>query len=328
MQSAKSSIVTPHIGVGLWGMRSNVYCPSPPSRLYSELRSDAQLAEELGFDSLWLSEHHGWYDGWCPQPLVAASAALAATTKLRVGTAMYLLPQRAIATTLRDLESLLTLHGPRLELGVGLGYRDEEYLAVGVLRARRGALMDAYLDRLLAEYPGTGLMPVPIWVGGLAERAIRRAGRHGVSLLLPNTLRREELAARIQIMREEAAAAGVPTGQVGLLVDVWTVPGGDKTRVQGIRDRLAIHYREYLGAFFLLKGEPGFRRPDLLDLQSERVRASAIIGDAEDVAAELLNLREIGIDAFVLQIRTDALPSGYRRVMNDISRIVLPLVRD
>ena len=46
--------------------------------LYQLLQQDASLAEALGFHSLWLAEHHFWYDGWCPAPVAAAAAVLGA----------------------------------------------------------------------------------------------------------------------------------------------------------------------------------------------------------------------------------------------------------
>jgi alkanesulfonate monooxygenase SsuD/methylene tetrahydromethanopterin reductase-like flavin-dependent oxidoreductase (luciferase family) len=326
VSSSPASCDDIHIGIGLWSMRSTAYSPSPFTQLYADLIQDARLAEELGFDSLWLAEHHNWYDGWCPQPLVAASVVLAATKSLHVGTGMYLLPQHDIDVTSRDVETLLTLYGPRLELGIALGYRPEEYRAVGIPFSRRGALMESHIRALRersAAWPGE----VPLWVGGLAEPAIRRAGRHGLSLLLPNSLRPSELKSRIEIWRDEANAHGREVDRLGMLVDTWIVPDGSPPVVQAVRDRLAVHYREYSGAFFELQGAPGFTRPDLLDVQSARTRAAAVVGDATAVVAGLRALKDDGVNAFVLQIRSDALPSAYRKIMRQLAQDVLPKVR-
>jgi alkanesulfonate monooxygenase SsuD/methylene tetrahydromethanopterin reductase-like flavin-dependent oxidoreductase (luciferase family) len=315
-----------HVGLGLWSMRSTVYSPRSWAQLYDELRDDARLAEQLGFDSLWLAEHRNWYDGWCPQPLVAASAVLAATESLHVGTGMYLLPQHDIDVTRRDISTLLELYGPRVELGVGLGYREDEYDAVGVPFSRRGALMDSHLTTLRkcqTTWPGD----VDVWVGGLAEAAIRRAGRHGHSLLLPNTLGHAELQSRLSIWREEAAKHGHRPGRLGMLVDVWIVEDGDPVAVQRVRERLALHYREYTGAFYKLRGDPGFTRPDLLDAQSRRTRVAAVVGDAASVVEGLRALIDCGVDGFVLQVRCDADASAYRRVMRQLGQDVLPEVR-
>jgi alkanesulfonate monooxygenase SsuD/methylene tetrahydromethanopterin reductase-like flavin-dependent oxidoreductase (luciferase family) len=314
-----------HIGLGLWSMRSTAYAPSPWAQLYSELREDALLTEELGVDSIWLAEHRNWYDGWCPQPLVAASAALAVTESLHVGTGMYLLPQHPVRDTRRDVATLVSRYGPRLELGVGLGYREEEYAAVGVPFSRRGALMEAHLTSLRddAAWPDD----VPLWIGGLAEAAIRRAGRHGLSLLLPNTLGPAELQTRLRFWREEADKHGRRPGRLGMLVDVWIIPDDNPEKVQKAKDRLALHYREYTGAFYKLRGAPAFTRSDLLDAQSNRTKAAAVIGDAATVAEGLCALRDQGVDGFVLQIRSDARPAAYREVMRQLAQDVLPKMR-
>lgn len=66
------------IGIGLWCLQSTATAPRSHPRLYRELVDDARLAERVGLDSLWLSEHHVFYDGYCPALLPAASAVLSA----------------------------------------------------------------------------------------------------------------------------------------------------------------------------------------------------------------------------------------------------------
>src|SRR6187200_422679 len=128
--------------------------PSPGwPQLYADLIDDSRAAEDLGFDSLWLAEHRFWYDGWCPQPLIAAASALSSTRRLRVGTAMHLLPQHDPLRSATAFHTLRSMFGDRFQLGVGLGYRDEEYDGVGLARARRGRLMDSALDVLFDTRP-------------------------------------------------------------------------------------------------------------------------------------------------------------------------------
>ena len=80
------------IGIGLWCLQSTATVPRPFTALYQELLDDARLAEASGVDSLWLPEHHHYYDGYCPALLPAAAAALSVTTTLTVGTGVLLLP--------------------------------------------------------------------------------------------------------------------------------------------------------------------------------------------------------------------------------------------
>jgi alkanesulfonate monooxygenase SsuD/methylene tetrahydromethanopterin reductase-like flavin-dependent oxidoreductase (luciferase family) len=315
------------VGLGLWSMRSTVYEPAPWGRLYRELREDAVLAEELGYDGLWLAEHHFWYDGWCPQPTVAAAAALAATTTLRIGTAMLLLPQHDVTTVLRDLRTLRDMHGDRIDLGVGLGYRDDEYDGVGVPRPMRGRRMSSHLAAVFAEGRAGGAGRPAVYVGGVAEAAVRRAGRYGAGLLLPNSLSAEEIDHRRRMCVEEAESAGLEPGRTGMLVDVWVTEEDSESSRRQALEHLVVSYREYAGAWYRLRGEPAFRRPDLLDKQSARTRNSAIVGTADEVADGLLKLCAAGVDTLVLQVRTDYPPPAYRRVVRALSNEVLPVLR-
>src|SRR5260370_39394494 len=92
-------------------------------RAYRDLREYAVLMEDLGYDELWLSEHHFFYDGYCPALLPAAASVLSVTERLRVGTGMLLLPMydpRRLSAVTADLSSRSR---GRLDLGAGMGYR-------------------------------------------------------------------------------------------------------------------------------------------------------------------------------------------------------------
>lgn len=310
------------IGVGLWSMRASVANSASWRELYADLMVDARLAEELGFDTLWVAEHHFWYDGWCPQPLTAAAAALGASTRLRVGTAMHLLPQHDPGQVVDELRTMRRLHGDRLDFGVGLGYRDEEYDGVGAPRSERGRRMSHHLDDVLAATDRS----VPVYVGGMADAAIRRAGQRGLGLLLPNTLKDDEVVRRIDMAASEAQANQRVPGRVGMLIDAWVLD--DEEDDHAVRDQLARHYREYTGAWYLVEGQPMHNRPELLDRQSSRTKAAAVVGDAAQVLDGLLRLTSIGVDTFVLQVRGDRTPADYRRTMRVLARDVLPTLRD
>ncbi|MBA2530248.1 MAG: LLM class flavin-dependent oxidoreductase, partial [Euzebyales bacterium] len=79
-------------GVGLWCLQNTASGPRHHVTAYRQLREDAQLVERLGFEGVWLSEHHFFYDGYCPSPLPAAASVLAVTDRLRAATGMLLLP--------------------------------------------------------------------------------------------------------------------------------------------------------------------------------------------------------------------------------------------
>ena len=80
------------MGIGLWCLQSTATNPRSFGQAYQELAEDARMAEDNGIHSLLLSEHHAYYDGYCPALMPAAAAALAATERIQIGTGVRLLP--------------------------------------------------------------------------------------------------------------------------------------------------------------------------------------------------------------------------------------------
>src|SRR3954466_7113900 len=175
-------------------------------------------------------------------PFVALSFAAAATTRLRVQTHILVLPYRNPLLTAKSVLSLDVLSGGRVILGVAPGYLKPEFAALGVNFDERNELTDEAIDvmrRVLTDGAietegrhfrtrGTTMQPLtpqrphpPIWIGGNSTAAIRRAAERGQGWVpFPNpagvtrTVRTpalasiEDLAARISVLREHAAAIG------------------------------------------------------------------------------------------------------------------------
>ena len=198
-----------------------------------------QACERLGYDSAWGNDHvttqnyvRDLFPGKPPsfyEPLITLGAVAAATTRLRVGTALLVLPMREPVYLAKQVATLDQLTGGRFILGVGLGaYREEfEAQAPRLARARRGAIMDEGLEalhRLLTEdrasfdgefyafrgvemFPKPRQTPFPLFVGGHNMAAVDRAARWGQGWL-PGWRPHGELAERIVALRDRAAALG------------------------------------------------------------------------------------------------------------------------
>jgi alkanesulfonate monooxygenase SsuD/methylene tetrahydromethanopterin reductase-like flavin-dependent oxidoreductase (luciferase family) len=311
------------VGVGLWSMRATAAAPASLPVLYRELQEDARLADELGLHSLWLSEHHFWYDGWCPSLLVAGASVLGATSKLHVGTGVFLLPlhdpQRLAAAGL----ALEQLAPGRFELGVGIGYREPEVDGLGISRRERGKRTEHALDTIGAAWADGGPR---VWIGGIAERSLRRAADRGLSLFLPSSMRLGQLQEVIARAREAAAEAGVPLGRIGVLKNAW-VTDGSAAEAERMGALIASNTREYAGSWWMLQGRLGFEAPELLDRQMERAIETAFVGPAEAVAGSIRELAEIGVDLVVLHVSADFTRPLYRDNMRKIAADVLPLLR-
>jgi len=149
--------------------------------------------EQLGFDSLWLSEK---ISGEAPDPLVAMAYGAGRTEKLKFGTSVMVLPGRNPVVLAKELATLATMSGGRLLPAFGLGAVDPvEQQAFGVERSERAKMFDELLtvmrlcwtgeefshhgERL--HYDGIRVLPAPermdVWLGGIAPSELRRVGR-------------------------------------------------------------------------------------------------------------------------------------------------------
>ena len=207
------------------GIYLDVRNPTPWRRPWPEVYASTldlvAEAERLGADAVWLSEHHGFDDGYLPQPLTFAAAVAARTTRVRVGTAVLLAPLRHPRHIAEEAAVVDLISGGRLELALGAGYSVPEFEAFGVDPSRRHDLTDAAVAEVLRLWssgevtPPPAQTPPPVWAGYQGPRGARRAGRLGVGLLSLNPDLLEPYREGLVEGGHDAAA-----GRMGGVVDV------------------------------------------------------------------------------------------------------------
>jgi len=168
-----------------------------PSALYRTTLDQIVRGEQLGWDDVWVSEHHFVEDDYLPSTLTMLAAIAARTSRVRIGTGILLLPLHDPVRVAEDAAVVDVLSGGRLELGFGAGYRVEELAAWRVAPEERGSRMNEAIPlirRLFAgetlthtgkhyQYGELSLRPrpvqpkVPIWIAGLTSPAVKRAAR-------------------------------------------------------------------------------------------------------------------------------------------------------
>jgi probable F420-dependent oxidoreductase len=258
----------------------------------------AQAAETAGFDAVFVTEHTFPEDGWMStgghhalDPYVALSFAAAATSTIKVFTYLAVLPYRNPFLTAKAVASLDVLSGGRVILGVGAGYLEAEFKAVGVDFSERNDLCDESIIAIKRAWTEDGMRmegrhfsveghtmlprPIqqphpPIWVGGNSKRAIRRAVELGDGWMpMPNpralgTRRRsapletlDELSALLAYANEHAAAMGrsAPLDVIGMPFE-----GGGR---DGFSDH--INELESRGLTWLAVGLPNQTRAQLIE---------------------------------------------------------------
>src|SRR3990172_2923894 len=196
--------------------------------LYPHQWRDATRIEELGYDSVWTSEHVFFYFP-TSDALTTLAAAAAITTRIRLGTAVLLMPLRPRALAAKEIPSVDVLSGGRLTLGIGVGGEyPKEFQAVGVPVKERGARTDEAIEVLrrlwneenvrfdgrFTKLDGVTLQPKPsqaggppLWIAGRSQAAMRRAGRLGDGYL-PYLFSPERFREGMQQVREAAERAG------------------------------------------------------------------------------------------------------------------------
>lgn len=215
----------------------------------------AQLAEEHGFESLWVVEHvimaveyASVYpydpsgrspftaDVVQPDPLLWLTFVAAATRRIRLATGVLILPQRNPLILAKELATLDRLSGGRVELGIGVGWVREEAAALGTDFSTRGRRANEYIDVMrtlwrepVASFSGEfvhfervvsnpkPVQPggVPIVIGGHSTAAARRAGRRGDGFF-PLGVFGTKLTELCGIMREEAQRHGRNPADIAL----------------------------------------------------------------------------------------------------------------
>jgi len=178
------------VKVGVWfDLRNPPGWRQDPARLYGLTLELCEEAERLGADSVWFSEHHGFEDGYLPQPLTFAAAAAARTTRVRIGTGVLVAPLRKTPQLAEEAAVVDIISGGRLDLGLGAGYRVPEFQLFGADHAERYRVLDQQVGELRQLWGAGGLTPapvqdrLPVWLGYQGPKGARRAGRMGEGLL-------------------------------------------------------------------------------------------------------------------------------------------------
>lgn len=260
-----------------------------------------QAAEAAGFESVWTVEHVIWPDQYdsvypyhpsgkmagdrstpIPDPLVWLTWVGAATSTIRLGTGILLLPERNPVVLAKEAATVAHLTSGRLELGIGIGWLREEFDALGIPFAGRAARTDEYVRVLRelwtndsADFEGEFVTfsdvssnpkppgnHIPITVGGHSAGAARRAGTLG-DAFWPAVGGFDELGELFDITRQTAADAGRNPADVTLC---GSPPHGIRQLDEDVEALAGLGVeRMIIPAFFFFAEDPAPGLRDVMD---------------------------------------------------------------
>ena len=298
------------------------------------------LAEELGFDTVLISEHHLVDNGYFPSVITFCGALATRTSRIRLGTGVVLLPLHHPLKVAEETAVVDNLSKGRFVLGLGVGYRQEEFDAFGVPMKERGARLaegTPLVRRLLSEENVThegrfwNLKDVtmtprpvqkpcpPIWLAAKQEVAVRRAAREAEEWFA-------DPVTPLSILKDRVADYKDELGKVGKRFEDFEFPlmreafVADSTEQawEDARDGVLHNYREYL-QWGHLQDEEG-REVREFDQALETLRKRFIIGSPEDVIRESERYsKELGTSNLVFRMQFPGTP--HDKVMKAIRLI-------
>lgn len=233
------------------------------TRSLDHLARTAQRAEELGFESVWTFEHvivpldyeskypysNSGKMGAAPEtpfidPLIALTAVAASTKQIRLGTGVNILSQTNPLLMAKQVASIDYLSGGRMMLGVGIGWLEEEFDAMGVPFKRRGARFDDYVQAMrkvwsgetvehgseflswhgFKSYPVPVQKPLPVIMGGAKGKIYERIARYGDGWFVPSG-NPADLGAKLAELKAACAAEGRRFEEIEITC-MWPGVGG------------------------------------------------------------------------------------------------------
>jgi len=319
------------------GARAKRGGPTGDSQGYSDFVDYIVTAEQLGFDSVFLVEHHFTGHAQVSASLTLLSYLAARTNTIRLGTAVVVLPWHNPVLVAEAAATLDLLSGGRLDFGVGKGYRDYEFSGFCVPIEEATERFDEAIEVIRKAWTSNGrfshhgkrwhfenvvVEPAPVqrpyppfWLGAGSAESIRRGAREGYNLLLDQIGSTDLTIERVAIFREECAKIGrrYDPMMIGVTRGLQIVRSPEErqkalaTRTQVIKN---------IGA--LARG-PGAERYTNPESYAAAEDDAPLLGTPEEIAAKLKRLEEGGV-GYVLLV--DPAPSP--ATLAAFSREIMP----
>jgi probable F420-dependent oxidoreductase len=322
------------------------FIPIEGGHYYKESLEEVTRAEALGFDSVWMEEHHAVTNHYWPSPLTVLAGYATRTSRMTLGTDIVVAAFHHPVRLAEDVAMLDVMSGGRVVLGIAIGYKPDEFALYGVDLEKRGARFEEQLAIMKglwtqetvshkgAYYTVDGRVepkPVqkphpPVWIGGWGEITLRRAATLGDNWIPgPTADLKRLLAGKKQFLANRAAAGKAAAITEWPLTRDVIIADTDAQARELAEQHIMISYRkEYAG---------GWRHPfidasiatDLDKLMEDRF----LIGGPDQVIAKMKRfVDEYGMTHLICRMFFPGMP--HARIMRGLellSREVMPAFR-
>jgi alkanesulfonate monooxygenase SsuD/methylene tetrahydromethanopterin reductase-like flavin-dependent oxidoreductase (luciferase family) len=288
--------------------------------VYGRALEEAVLAEELGMESFWVTEHHFSPYGVCPDPAVLLATMAARTRRLRLGTATAILPLDHPLRTAERYALLDQLSGGRLEFGIGSGYLGHEFGGFGIDLEDKRRRFDEALAVVRAAWcggpvrfhgecfsvdcPPLNVQPAqaggpPLHVGLTRPAGAPFVGRQGLGLATVPYISLESLAElRGMVAAYRGALPQGARGEVTVAVHCFCAERAGDSELEVAEAALDRYLRTRVVPGARYSGRP-------------IARDFVFFGDGEEVARRLRGLRAMGVDRVLLLTSFGGLPAEH-----------------
>jgi probable F420-dependent oxidoreductase len=320
--------------------------PIEGGQFYREALEEVVRAEELGFESVWMEEHHGVKDHYWPSPLTVLAGFATRTSRVLLGTDILVMPFYHPVRLAEDVALLDVISGGRFILGTAIGYKPDEFALYGTPLEKRGARFEEGLKlmrTLWTEEPATfkgqyyqlensRIEPKPftkphppVWIGGWGKLTLKRAATLGQNWIPGPTADLARLQDGKQQFLTHRSAAGLtaPT-EWPLTRDVIIADTDNEARELAERHIMVSYRHEYAG---------GWRHPfidasiatDLDGLMRDRF----LIGGPDQVIAGIARFVEVyGMTHLICRLFFPGMPHSHiMRELDLLAREVMPAFR-
>jgi probable F420-dependent oxidoreductase len=281
---------------------------------------ECERAEAMGFDSIWLGEHHN-HALLYPTPLIGLAAIASRTQRLRLGTGVLLLPLYHPLAVAEEGAMVDMISGGRLILGLGAGYAPEEFAAFGLTPQTRGSRLEegaALLRRLWSEehvshngrhYQVTdvtiGPRPTqqprpPIWFAGWVEPAIRRAARLGDAWIGGPSARLGEVGSCVNLFQQARREAHPPAADADIALIRYVFVGDN---LQQAYDTVGNSILNIFETTYFRWPHPVVKRPAGMLTIEQLAADRLILGDPAQCIEQIRRFRdELGLTHLICRI--------------------------